>query len=116
MEDQGKQAKTFQKIVGYDANALIYLWATMQDMPTRSFTRRREETGFKRESSSRIATEWLEWKTHDGGIFIHHQMNNTEKRIGERKIAVDGFHRPSQTVFQLHGCCCLLYTSPSPRD
>ena len=103
MEDQGKQAKTCQKIVGYDANAL-YLWAIMQDMPTGSFTRRREETGFKRESSSRMATEWLEWKAHEGGIFIRHQMNNTEKRIGERKIPVDGFHGPSQTVFQFHGC------------
>ena len=99
MEDQGKQAKTCPKIVGYDANAL-YLWAIMQDMPTGSFTRRREETGFKRESSSRMATEWLEWKAHEGGIFIRHQMNNTEKRIGERKIPVDGFHGPSQTVFQ----------------
>ena len=48
--------------------------------------------------------KWLEWKAHEGGIFIRHQMINTEKRIGERKIAVDGFHRPSQTVFQLHGC------------
>ena len=103
MEDQGKQAKTCQKIVGYDANAL-YLWAIMQDMPTGSFTRRREETGFKRESSSRMATEWLEWKAHEGGIFRCHQMNNTEKRIGERKTPVDGFHGPSQTVFQLHGC------------
>ena len=37
-----------KKIVGYDANAL-YLWAIMQDMPTGSFTRRREETGFKKE-------------------------------------------------------------------
>ena len=39
MGDQGKQAKTCQKIVGYDANALKYLRAIMQDMPTRSFTR-----------------------------------------------------------------------------
>ena len=104
MEDQGKQAKACQKIVGYDANALIYLRAIMQDMPTGSFTRCREETGFKRGSSSRMATEWLEWKAHEGGIFIRHQMNNTEKRIGERKIPVDGFHGPSQTVFQFHGC------------
>ena len=59
MEDQGKQAKTCPKIVGYDANTL-YLWAIMQDMPTGSFTRRRKETGFKRESSSRMATEWFE--------------------------------------------------------
>ena len=51
-----------------------------------------------------MATEWLEWKAHEGGIYIRHQMNNTEKRIGERKIPVDGFHGPSQTVFQFHGC------------
>ncbi|CAH3017890.1 unnamed protein product, partial [Porites evermanni] len=50
------------------------------------------------------ATEWLEWKAHEGGIFIRHQMNNTEKRVGERKIPVDGFHGPSQTVFHFHGC------------
>ena len=31
-------------------------------------------------------------------------MNNTEKRIGERRLPVDGFHGPSQTVFQFHGC------------
>ena len=103
MEEQGKEQKMCQKIVGYDANAL-YLWAIMQDMPTGSFTRRREETGFKKESSSKMATERLEWKAHEGGIFIRHQMNNTEKRIGERKIPVDGFHGPSQTVFQFHGC------------
>ena len=36
--------------------------------------------------------------------FICHQMNNTEKRIGEGKIPVDGFHGPSQTVYQFHGC------------
>ena len=58
----------------------------------------------KRESSSRMATEWFEWKAHEGGIFICHQMNNTEKRIGERKIPVNEFHGPSQTVFQFHGC------------
>ena len=101
--DQGKEPKMCQKIVGYDANAL-YLWAIMQNMPTGSFTRRREETNFKKESSTKMATEWLEWKAHEGGIFIRHQMNNTEKRIGERKIPVDGFHGPSQTVFQFHGC------------
>ena len=89
--------------MGYNANAL-YLWAIMQNMPTGSFTRRREETGFKRESSSKMATEWLEWKTRKGGIHIRHQMNDTEKRIGERRLPVDGIHSPSQTVFQFHGC------------
>ena len=103
MEDQGKETKMCQKIEGYDTNVL-YLWAIMQDIPTGSFTRRREETGFKKENSSKMAREWLEWKAHEGGIFIRHQMNNTEKCIGERNIPVDGFHGPSQTVFQFHGC------------
>ena len=100
---QGKEPKMRQNIVGYDANAL-YLWAIMQDMPTGSFMRPREETHFEKQSSSKMATEWLEWKVHKGTIFICHQMNNTEKRIGERKIPVDGFHGPSQTVYQFHGC------------
>ena len=52
--DQGKEPKMCQKIVGYDANAL-YLWAIMQNMPTGSFTRRREETNFKKESSTKMA-------------------------------------------------------------
>lgn len=47
MEAKGRDPKVCQKIVGYDANAL-YLWAIMQNMPTRPFTRRREETGIKK--------------------------------------------------------------------
>ena len=100
--EQRKGAKLCEMIVGYNANAL-YLWAIMQDMPTGAFTRRKEETGFKRESTSKITTEWLEWKAHEAGIHIRHQMNNTEKRIGERRLPVDGFHGPFQTVYQYHG-------------
>ena len=99
MKNQGKQAKTCQKIIGYDANAL-FLRQSCKTCPPVSLTRRREETGFKRESSSRMATEWLEWKAHERGIFMCHQMDHTEKRNGERKIPVDGFHGPLQTVFQ----------------
>ena len=76
----------------------------MQDMPTGAFTRRTEETDFKRESTSKMATEWLEWKAKEEGIHIRHQMNNTEKPIGETRLPVDGFHGPSQTVYQYHGC------------
>ena len=39
-----------------------------------------------------------------GGIYIRHQLNNTEKRIGGRKLPVDGFHAQTQTVYQFHGC------------
>ncbi|KAK3705281.1 hypothetical protein QZH41_008170 [Actinostola sp. cb2023] len=113
MKAQGKEAKDCQKIVGFDANAL-YLGAVMQDMPTGPFTRRififififilyitrREETGFKK----KMATEWLEREAEQRKITIRHQVNDTEKRIGERRLPVDGFHGPSQTVFQFHGC------------
>lgn len=41
-------------------------------------------------------------------IHIRHQMNDTEKRIGERRMPVEGFRGPSQTVFQFHGCWCMI--------
>ena len=53
MQDQVKDPKTCQKIVR----------ATMQNIPSGLFTRRREEAGFKKESSSNnMATECLEWE------------------------------------------------------
>lgn len=78
----------------------------MQDMPPGPFTRRREETGFKRESSVKMATKWLEWEAHQRqrGISIRHENNSIEKRVGDRQLPVDGFHGPTQPVFQYHGC------------
>ena len=52
----------------------------------------------------KMAIEWLEWVAHKEGIYIRHQLNNTEKRIGGRKLPVDGFHAQTQTVYQFHGC------------
>ena len=89
--------------MGYDANAL-YLWALMQDMPTGSYTRRLAENEFKPKSSIKMAIEWLEWVAHQDRIHIRHQLNNTEKRIGDRKLPVDGFNVESQTVYQFQGC------------
>ena len=101
--EKGQAAKLCEKIVGYDANAL-YLWALMQNMPTGSYTRRMAENEFKPKGSIRMAVEWLEWVAHKEGIYIRHQLNNTEKRIGGRKLPVDGFHAQTQTVYQFHGC------------
>ena len=108
---KGKEAKLCENIVGYNANAALYgvvmqlyLWAIMQDMPTGSYSRRREETNFKRESSSRMADDWIQWEAKERGIRIRYQLNQTEKRIGDRQLPVDGFHKESQTVFQFHGC------------
>jgi len=46
----------------------------------------------------------LEWVVHKKGIYIRHQLNSTEKRIGGRKLPVDGFNPEKQTVYQFHGC------------
>ena len=48
MEAAGRVPKPCQGVVGYEANAL-YLWSTMQEMPTGHYTRRRTETGFQKE-------------------------------------------------------------------
>ena len=101
--EKGQAAKLCEKIVGYDANAL-YLWALIQDMPTGSYTRRMAENEFKPKSSVRMAIGWLEWVAHKERIHIRHQLNNTETRIGDRKLPVDGFHAQTQTVYQFHGC------------
>jgi hypothetical protein len=50
-----------------------------------------------------MAIEWLGWVAHQRRIQIRHEYNNTEKRIGSRRLPVDGFHVESQTVFQFHG-------------
>ena len=73
-------------------------------MPTGSYTRRLEDNEFKPKSSIKMAIEWLEWVAYKERIHIRHQLNNTEKRIGVRKLPVDGFHAETQTVYQFQGC------------
>ena len=101
--EKGQAAKLCQKIVGYDANAL-YLWAVMQNIPTGSFTRRVAENQFKPKGSMKMAIEWLEWVVQQERIHICHQLNNTKKRIGDRRLPVDRFNAQTQTVYQFHGC------------
>ena len=88
--ERGQAAKLCEKIVGYDANAL-YLWALMQDMPIGSYTPRLAENEFKSKRSMKMAIKWLEWVAHKEGIHIRHQLSNTENRIGDRRLPVDGF-------------------------
>ena len=46
----------------------------------------------------------MEWVAHTDGLFIRHQLNRGEKRVGRRAIPVDGFCKESNTVYQFHGC------------
>ena len=36
-----------------------------------------------------MAIEWLKWVAHRDRIYMRHQLNNTEKDIGDRKLPVD---------------------------
>ena len=101
--EECEAAKPCEKIVGYEANAL-YLWALIQNMPTGRYTRRLADNEFKPKSSIKMAIEWLAWVAHQDRIHIRRQLNNTGKRIGDRKLPVDGFNVESQTVYQFQGC------------
>ena len=89
--------------MGYDANAL-YLWALTQDMPTGSYTRHLAENEFKPKGSIRMANEWLEFVAHKESIHIRHQLNNTEKHTGGRRLPDNGFNAQTQMVYQFNGC------------
>ena len=99
----GQAAKPCEKFVGYDANS-FYLWAIMRDMPTGGYTRSLGDSEFKPESSIKMAIEWLEWRAYKERIHIRYQFKNTEKRIGVRKLPVDGFDAETRTVYQFQGC------------
>ena len=96
--------ETCRSIVGYDANAL-YMWASMQDMPTGWYTRRREENKFRPQQAQpygQMAIQWLTRESDRTGCRIRHQGNGREKRIG--KLPVDGWCAETRTAYQFHGC------------
>lgn len=104
--DFQSDGKLCAQVLGFDANAL-YLWATMQELPTGFLVRRRKDKKFYPELSDtfgRQALEWLQWLAHKHRVFIEHKFNVGEKRVGAHGIPVDGYHKPSRTVFQFHGC------------
>ena len=92
--------------MGYDANSL-YLSAIMQEMPTLNPIRRRKENGFKAEVTDRYgvqAHEWLTLLSHQNNIHIRHKFNGVEKRLGNRRVPVDGWDAENKTVYQFQGC------------
>ena len=94
-----------KRIIGFDSNAL-YLWSMSQNMPTGVMTRRRSETGFKRETSERylLAFRWMDYIMEKEGIFIQHALNSAkERRIPPYHI--DGYSAtPKPTVYEFNGC------------
>ena len=101
--------KVCQKIVGFDPNAL-YLACLASDMPAGHYARwlPTKTEGFftVRRSNTHIADQLLEWQAHLTGVSLRHQGNHTEKRIGDRRLPVDGFAMVGghPTVFEFKGC------------
>ena len=54
------------------------------------------------EASSFKAILWLKYVSIKNNIQILHSRNGYEKRIGQYKV--DGFHPPSNTAYEFHGC------------
>ena len=78
--EYGEDAKTCQKIVGFDANSL-YLWAIAQELPTGPYVIRNSETNFKPEYiyNDGIATAYLEYISGKKGCLYSTRL----KRWGE---------------------------------
>ncbi|ELT89959.1 hypothetical protein CAPTEDRAFT_198375 [Capitella teleta] len=117
-----------QTISGYDANAL-YLWALMQEMPTGYYAVRRASNNFRRETRmyySKVCAEWLDYLSVLNKITIDHYLNTGyEKRIGPRRLPVDGWCAEISTVFDSKGCrwhrheasgCCSSSTKSRGND
>lgn len=99
-------AETCKKIYGYDANAL-YLWCTMQPLPTGPMIRRKADNHFLPQFSDihgRMSLEWMSYLTKLQSIHIEHKFNVGEKKVGQHGIPVDGFCEATNTVYQFHGC------------
>ena len=100
------EALTCDRILGYDANAL-YLYSAMQDLPTGTIIRRKQEDNFRPlfiDHYGRMAYEWLEYMSLKLKQQIKHKYNHGEIRLGQHNLPVDGFENQSNTVLQFHGC------------
>lgn len=51
-----------------------------------------------------MAQEWLRWEAHARGVQIRHNGNSIEKRVGPRRLPVDGFCAETNQVFEFNGC------------
>ena len=91
--EYGTEARMCSEILGVDANAL-FLWSTMQDMPTGFVVRRKAEEGFVPRLIKKFgkkALGWLEWVSEVRKIKIAHEFNRGERQIRHHGIPVDDF-------------------------
>ena len=96
--------KICQRVVGYDANAL-YLWALTQPMPVGLYTHWKPvQNGFKPTVPIKEADEWLAWVGTTQGVSLRTRLNDSEKRLGDRQLPVDGYDAANNTPYQFMGC------------
>ena len=104
---QLSKGKICQSVFGWDCNSLYLYAISKNDCPTGFPIVRRKENDFVPEFTEKYgiqAREWLEWVSHSQNRDIQHKFNNGERRLGSRKIAVDGFDAKHGVIYQFHGC------------
>ncbi len=81
-----------------------YVWSVSPDNVTNT-----SKTGCPRcvkgVKSSKKATRWLREEARKRGIRIRHADNWGEYKIPGTRMQVDGFHKPTNTIFEFHGDC-----------
>ncbi|XP_078359971.1 uncharacterized protein LOC144644372 [Oculina patagonica] len=110
-------AKPVKKIVGYDANGL-YLWALCQPMPVGLYTHWQyssQECKLEPTFPWRAADEWLSWVSRDI-VNLRTRLTNTEKRLGDCQLPVDGFDPSTNTPYEFMGCFWHGCTTCFPPD
>ena len=72
-------------------------------MPTGFNSLLEKKNDYKREVRySRESIQWLDYIMRRDNIDIKHAENGGEKRIGN--YLVDGYHEPTNTIYEYHGC------------
>ena len=117
----GTKGQICKAIIGYDASSQ-YLGATSQPMPCGPLiyytfkesnngnfhiqcSRMNPNSNIKDNQSSE-ANEYLRYLEYHLGssTFQHSRSPSGERKIGPKAIPCDGYHIPSKTVYQFHGC------------
>ena len=67
-----------------------------EESPCGMYIRRKAEDGFVKQYPSKhsyTATQWLAYLESENDMDIQHARNKGEYRVGDKKIAVDGFSK-----------------------
>lgn len=108
-ETFGDNAKTTRACLGVDVSGM-YLSNLAREQPTGPFIRRRAEHDFRIErgySHGEKAIEWVKFVEHSLGVEIQHMYNGSEKRIGGKRLPVDGYFKNKngeEVILQFSGC------------